>query len=326
MAEYYAQRGDELREVAPDERAWRRLVDTLDPEVDNIRVALAAAVASDDVELKVRLAGGLWRFWAIRGPVGEGLAWIERALAAEGPATAARACALQGGAGLAWRLGNDDRAQELAQVAVPVAIAASSAWDERSAHTMLGILAKARNDFPSARGHHQRAVEITEGLGFEPVIEMQNLGSVALEAREYQEATARFEDVLARAERNDNVWAMALAHLGLGIAQYELGDLERSRRAFEGATEISEALGLRELLAHSWQGLAVVGASESDFERSAFLLGRARRVLNEFGGPEDLFWDERLPETRARAREALGDEAFEAAYSAGLDPAQGTLS
>jgi predicted ATPase/DNA-binding SARP family transcriptional activator len=326
LAEYFARLADDLRASAPIEREWRRIVEHLDPEVDNLRVALAAAAASDDAEFLVRLAGGIWRYWATRGPVGEGLEWIERALAVEGRATAARACALQGGAGLAWRRGDDARARELADAAIPVAIEARSAWDERSGHTVLGIVANAENDFPTARRHHQRALELTEQLGFEPVIETQNLGAVALEAREYEEATAHFEDVLDRGRRNDNIWAVGLAHLGLGIAQYELGDPERSRREFKEARAVYEKTGLGELLAHALQGLAVVEAHESRFEEAARLLGWARRMLDEFGGPEDLFWDERLPETRARAREALGDDAFEAAYASGVEAEDRRLS
>ena len=103
------------------EREWRRAVDRLDPEIDNARVGLAAAAASGEAELEVRLAGGLWRYWWVRGSVREGIERIDRALAAgDGAATAARARALYGGAGLAWSVGDLQRAKDLAGAAVLV--------------------------------------------------------------------------------------------------------------------------------------------------------------------------------------------------------------
>jgi len=215
-------------------------------------------------------------------------------------------------------MGDNARAQDLAAAAIPVAIESGSTWDERSAHTVLGIVAKDEHDFSTARSHHERARDLAEQLGFEPVIETQNIGSVALEAGDHKEATARFEDVIERARRNDNLYAAGLANLGIGIAQFELEDNGRSRRAFEDARLIFEQVGLPELFAHALQGIAVVDASESRVEEAARLLGQARRMLDEFGAPEDMFWS-RLPETRAKLRTALGDDRFEAAYAAGVN-------
>jgi len=61
-------------------------------------------------------------------------------------------------------------------------------------------------------------------------------------------------------------------------------------------------------------------ASDGHFEEAARLLGEARRELDDVGSPEDRSAPEVVAETKAKAREALGDEAFEAVYGTGLGP------
>jgi len=323
LAEYFAGLADALRRSAPPAEAEerRRIVTLLEPEVDNVRVAMAAAAASADSELQVRLAGGLWRYWATRGPAGEGLEWIEQALTAgDGAATVARAHALQGGAGLAWMRDDLTRATELAEAAIPVAIEAGSMWDAGAAHTVLGIVANTEGDRERARYHHRRSLELAEKLGIEPVVQKLNLGVVALDLGDHEEAIALFEDVLASHRRNRDTGGIGFALLNLGRAHYELGEHEASRREFEEARECLEEAGLREQRAYALQGLAAAEASDGHFEEAARLLGEARRELDDVGSPEDRSAPEVVAETKAKAREALGDEAFEAVYGTGLGP------
>ncbi|HKH78478.1 MAG TPA: hypothetical protein VJ996_00565, partial [Solirubrobacteraceae bacterium] len=65
----------------------------LDLERDNLRAALASALA-DDPQLALRLAVALWRFWLMRGYLAEGYRWLDASLAAAPDHTADRARAL----------------------------------------------------------------------------------------------------------------------------------------------------------------------------------------------------------------------------------------
>lgn len=67
------------------------------------------------------------------------------------------------------------------------------------------------------------------------------------------------------------------------------------------------------------QGLAAAEAHDSRLEDDARLLGEARRALDDIGSPEETFAAELIEETKTQARAALGDDAFEAAYEAGVD-------
>lgn len=320
LAGYFAGLADELRRNANVEADRRRIVASLEHEIDNVRVALAATETPGHSDLQLRLAGGLWRYWAARGPVGEGLEWIERALAAgDGAATVERAHALGGAAGLAWMRGDAKRAAEFAEAAIPVAVESGSAWDEMAANTVLGIVANAEGDRRRARRHHRRAIALAEKQGFEPSAGKLNLGVVALDDGEYEEAIALFEDVLASHRRNHDGQGSGFALLNLGLAHHELGDHRASRRHFEDAREYLEEGGLREQHAYALQGLAAAEASEARFEEAARLLGEARRELDEVGSPEDRFAPKLVAETKAQVWAALGDETFERAYGAGTE-------
>jgi predicted ATPase/DNA-binding SARP family transcriptional activator len=321
LAEHVARIADRLRLSGHVQREWRGIVEDLDQEADAVRAALAAAAVSGDAELQVRLAGGLWRYWSLRGPVGEGLDWIERALAAgDGEASAARACALQGGSALAWMRGDLVRAKELAEAAIPVAIEAGSTWDELSGHTTLGLVAQADHpmDLDAARRHHTRSLELAEQLGLEPLFAKLNLGTVAFDGGDHATALTLFDEVLAAHRRDDNRWGMGFALLNLGLVRLALDDLDGSRRDLEEARSLFAETGVRERHAHALQGLAAVEARESRPEEAARLLGQARRELTEYASAEA----RSLPvvaETEAELRAALGDAAFETAYAEGME-------
>ncbi len=90
-------------------------LDRLDAERGNVRAALAWFAGRGEATPLLRLAAALGWFWALRGPLAEGRAWLERALAAgpdaPPPLRAKAATAL---AGLALCAGDDARAAALA--------------------------------------------------------------------------------------------------------------------------------------------------------------------------------------------------------------------
>ncbi len=306
--------------VELESRVSGHVFSQLDPEIDNLRVALESCTARGDVELELRLAGGLWRYCWVRGIAPEGLRRIESALAArdERP-TAARARALQGGAGLAWSLGDFEHAKDLARAAIPVAAEAGSLWDEMAANTVLGVVANNEDDREAARFHHRRSMELSEQLGLEPLAQKINLGVVAMDTGEYEEARGLFEDVLALQRRNENVQGIGFAMINLGVVQYALGDHAASLEAFREARDRFEEVGFRAHVAHAVQGFAAYEASEGRFEEAAWMLGQARAVLDEVGSSETDFAVDMVAWTKQKARAALGDEAFAAAYAGGRE-------
>ena len=94
--------------IGPRQAQWLEL---LEADHDNFRAALKWATNS---ETRLRLAGGLWRFWAMRSYFSEGRSWLSGALArgrAESPRL--RAKALNGLGFLATRQSDYQEASSL---------------------------------------------------------------------------------------------------------------------------------------------------------------------------------------------------------------------
>jgi predicted ATPase/DNA-binding SARP family transcriptional activator len=294
----------------------------LDPELDNVRAALAACAEVGDTELEVRLAGGMWRYCWVRGLGREGLRRIELALGrGEAAPTAARARAFHGAGGLAWSGGDFDRALELAGAAIPVAQESGATWDEMAANTVLGVTANSLGDRERARVHHERGLVLAEQLGIEPVVQKLNLAGIALDLGENDVARAMFDDVLAIHRRDENVAGIGFALLNRGVANYGLAEYESARRDFEEAQSCFEEAGFGAQVAHARQGLAASAAAEGAFTDAARLMGQAVRELEDLGVPDGEFGVDMNAATVEQARLALGDAAYDAAYAAGREGA-----
>ena len=150
--------GDAFAAIADE--AWGGLRDAegsaiwmerLSVDNDNMRAALAWARDADQPRHLLRLAGGLWWFWWLRGDFGEGRTWLEIALdhgGSEEPAL--RALVMEGAAGLAWAQGDLDSATDLAATARPVFAALGDRRGEATCTNILGLVANARQDYRAA--------------------------------------------------------------------------------------------------------------------------------------------------------------------------------
>lgn len=303
------------RTTGPEQIAW---LAQLDAELDNIRAASDYAIELEDRELELRLVGGMYRYWWIRGIIGEGLGRLEAALGRPAPRrTPALARALYGAAALSIYRGAYDAAATWARQAVAVAGDVGATWEELSGETALGLIAMAQGDYDEARRHHRRSAALKESLGVEPLVERMNLGCVEYATGEYVEAARIFDDLLVVHRRMENLEGVGLASLNAGLARYRLGELRIAQRHFEVARQYFERLGFRANAAHAQQGLAACAVGFRRFVEAASLLGRATRELSELGWSSDDFDPALALEVETTVRETVGAAAFDEAYRAG---------
>ena len=112
--------------IGDRQRAW---LTAIDHEQDNLRGALEWAVANDDAESALTIAGGAsWTHW-LRGTMVEGRRWLEAAFSCGGDASdGARGLALTGRGLLDFQLGAPERADADLEAALHIS-GAGETWE-----------------------------------------------------------------------------------------------------------------------------------------------------------------------------------------------------
>jgi len=151
----------------PDQKA---ILDRYEREHDNIRAALAHAIARDHAEMAMRIFAASWRFWQMRGYLAEAREHAERVLALSGSSDHpdARGAALEAAGGIAYWQGQLEVARRWYEEAVEIARASGD--DSRIANALYNMsftFTLAHEDQVRARALAREAVEIYRGLGDE---------------------------------------------------------------------------------------------------------------------------------------------------------------
>ena len=317
-ADYYCTlaRTAEPHLITPTRREW---VDRLQRELDDIRLVLAWTRVRDPAR-HVELAGRLGWFWYSSGLWTEGRRWLEEALALADPkaSRAARAAVLFGAGVIASLQGHGAIARAWLEESSSIARAlgdrslaaysdsyigvalgqeglvaaegparaalawfedASDLYGQRLALLVLATLLIRQGDLANARVVSEQAVRVARayGLGRELGIALQVLGTVQLQRRELDAAAATIADALMALRADPQAFWIA--------------------RALElmGVVECARARGLH--------AARLFGAAERRRERMGAMLFQLDR--------------ERLAPTITAAREAVGDERFDAAWELG---------
>jgi predicted ATPase/class 3 adenylate cyclase len=148
----------------------KRVLDRFDHEHDNIRAALARAIALDRAEMAMLIFTPSWRFWQMRGYLAEGREHARRVLAlpdcAEFPE--ARAAALEAAGGIAYWQGDLLAARAWYEEALELARASGDlARIANAAYNVGFTFALSKEDQLQARSLAQEALDLYRQLGDE---------------------------------------------------------------------------------------------------------------------------------------------------------------
>ena len=111
-----------------------------------------------------------------------------------------------------------------------------------------------------------------------------NVGSFALEQRDFARARAALEEYLAE-DSGKPPSGIASAHGSLGLVALYEGDREDAVLHFRQALALAREIGAKRTIAASVYGLAAVAAIDGDVERSARLGGAADAIRQSTGSP-----------------------------------------
>jgi len=276
--------------MGPDQAAWLVRLET---EHDNLRAALAWARERGAVELGVRLAGPLWRFWWLHGHLSEGRAWLEAALSAgEGSDPGARGTALNGAGILARYQGAYERATALHEEALAIHRSIEDTAGIANTLNNLGMVAYQQGEYERATLLHEealtlrRALEDRRGIAFS----LNNLGLVAEARGEYARAATMHEEALALQRALGNTSGIAASLGNRGIVAGHMGDYARAANLFGEALAIHRAMADHQGIARALNCLGLVAFQQGQYEHAATLHEESlalRRALGDQSGIAD---------------------------------------
>jgi predicted ATPase/transcriptional regulator with XRE-family HTH domain len=296
-AAYYlalAERAEpELR--GPDQLQW---LGQLRAEHHNLQAALGWARDAGEVELGLRLAGALCRYWSTGGYFGEGCTWIEELLTLAGPAAhsagsaitavtaGTRAKALLGAAVLLTSRGVPQRLD--AYLEESLALRRQLADQAGIAEVLVRFGAEL-----ILRGEAVRATELLEeGLtlygelgdqrGTAEVLDQ--LAFVARDRGDYARAMAMHEEALVLRREVGDLRGIGHALLNLAVmASSVQRDYPRAIALYEEALTISRSLGNQQMIASVLNNLADIAVKLGDQARAVALLEESLGVFRDLG-------------------------------------------
>jgi predicted ATPase len=265
----------------------------LEAEHPNLRAALGWSLQAREVELGLRLAAALWRFWQRRGHFAEGRGWLERLLqlaagaaGAAGALVASRALALHAAGTLALDQGDYGPAADLLAEALAVRRALGDRLGEAETLNSLGVLGFRRGTYQEAAARFEEAQATYRTLSDERGLAkcLGNLGILAAVAGDGERAVALFEESLAieRGLGDARGVAYALNNLGaLDQGRDDGSDLAIGR--YEEALAIWRELGDRAGMALSLRNLAQLVGTAGDRPRATALYAECAKLCGELG-------------------------------------------
>ena len=236
--------------VAPEllRRDRRRWLDVMEADHDNFRTALEWAVANQEVDLALRLASALWRFWQARGHLHEARRRIDAVLALPGGELRYRAKAIEALGGIHWWQG---RMEECGELYEQVLALQREIGDEREVANALYNFSLVVSFMGRQTGEMASIEELTPLVDEADEI-YQRLGDVGgmgdIQWSRGNAAAFILEDLPAAIEhmkKSADYYAQAGNEFGLGWALFETGSMLRQTGEFlEGWEYLERGLAL----------------------------------------------------------------------------------
>jgi predicted ATPase/predicted Ser/Thr protein kinase len=268
--------------------AW---LERLSEENDNIRAALAWSFESGQIELGLRLAGALVRFWSIRGLMTEGRRWLTETLAAATgvpPAVLAKAYFAAGYAALGQ--GDYAQAKPFFEESLELAREAHEVRLEAQALQQIGWLVMARGKYEEdhgarAREYASKALELAREIGDKLVQSgaLNILAEISAEEGDGTAANELYEQSLALRRELGDKRLIANSVLTLGRAELTHGHTGRATSLLLEGCALARQLGDTWSVSLALINLGRVALGNGDFAEAAKLFAEAMQLAKERG-------------------------------------------
>jgi predicted ATPase/class 3 adenylate cyclase len=300
-----------------------RWLESLRVETDNLRSALRWATDRGDppsVEIGLRMAASLWRFWQQTGALREARQSLEGMLARGTDASirSARARALIAAGSIAYWQTDLGRARELYQLAVEQYRTLGDRRGMADALSNLAPVPMMTGDLPLARRLAAQARDLWQELGddWQAALATQTLAMSFLLEGGHKQALAYFEQFMpiVRA-RGDRFWLIG-SLTSTAQAQHFLGRFQPARQNFGEALRLAlEANDLASVTV-ALGPLSNLESAAGDHDRAVRLWAACEAIKRRIGGgaPAEVM---RVSDPCAAATLAIGEDGVRCAWAEG---------
>jgi ATP/maltotriose-dependent transcriptional regulator MalT len=247
-----------------EQAAW---LDRLEAEHENLRAALRWSLDSGDADRALGLSGGLWRFWFLRGYLGEGRRWLDEALAHGGDQPGpARARALAGAGILAHYQGDYGQATARCGAALELARALGDPVCAAVALDGFALVARSGGSYGAACAMYDESLRLLRQAD-DPATLAYTLayaGYAVWLAGDDATALARCAESLAIYRQLGDRWGSATALVIQGLVAEGQGDLSTARSRMEEALGLFRGVGDRRSIARTLRSLGDVALEQGD--------------------------------------------------------------
>jgi predicted ATPase/DNA-binding SARP family transcriptional activator len=286
MAKHYAElcAQSAAAYIGDRQRSW---LTAIDQEHDNLRAALEWAVANDDAETALTIAGGTsWPHW-LAGMVIEGKRWLDDAFACAGEASErTRALALTGRGLLDFLAGVRDTDDDL-ETALEIFRRHDDLESAALAYSFYAEQPNARGDYDEAR---RRRLALIDFYGASPTdpfaaaAREYGLGKLALMDGDLAEAEVHYRAAGELFARMDRPVMLSMTLDVVADFDERAGDYAAAVRALDAAIATNDACGLRGFTGSLLARLGWALLHEGDIARAESIYQRAlddaRRLRN----------------------------------------------
>ena len=292
----------------------------LELDHDNLRVALAWSLESNQIEAGLKMAGALAWFWYSNGHLSEGNLWLEKTLAPGiGTQGKERAKALHAASNLSTRTGDYIRAKALAESSIDLY---REMGDNRGAGLVLADLGASLH----WGGKEEEAIESLEeslrllraaGEHWGIAYALLWLGDTLFRMGDIERAATQWEESLRLTQELGDDYLMGWSLGGLADVTRLRGDYKRATGMFKESLSLYQSSGDKHGPPYSLEALGLVAAALGDAMRAARLWGAAsawREAINEPLPPP---YQRDYAASINQARTQLGEEVYASAWSEG---------
>jgi len=186
----------------------------------------------------------------------------------------------------------------------------------------LGFVAYEQGDYERAVSLHEQSLALAREFGttFGIAWSLRALADAVRGQGDLRHARMLLEEGLALSRGLENAWGIARTLASLGNVACEAGEYARASRLYEESLELGgRRMGLNHTILLCLEGLARVAVAQGRMERAARLCGAAAALREDRGWPLPPAKRAEHDLTVAAAREALGEDAFAAAWARGYE-------